>query len=44
MKQINKEQNISSKIKKKQLSPEQSALKGFPINTMTKNPIVHNLN
>ena len=33
MKQINKNKS------QKKFSPEQSALKGFPTNTMTKNPI-----
>ena len=45
MKQINDGKiYISLKIKKKKKSPEQSALKGFPTNTMTKNSIFNNLN
>ena len=43
MKQINKNKinfkKKKKKKKKKKNSPEQSALKGLPTNTMTKNPI-----
>ena len=37
-------QNISNLKIRKQLSPEQSALKGLPTNAVTKNQIVHKLN